>query len=177
MSEDTVSYWKERALDAESELKFIKSEYGDADSEELTRDALALKVRVLEGRIKDTYGIPRTAPIAQMQRVCDEARRLANSGYRGPFEGGTVEPLVHAVREYEATLANSEATRREQEKLLRELEVTRKALQRVTTGVLRQKVLRSYCESSEGGVYRVHLHEDDWDRLYGLCKDIEKGTT
>jgi len=47
-SAETVSYWRERALDAESELKFIKTEYGDEDSEELTRDALLLKARALE---------------------------------------------------------------------------------------------------------------------------------
>ena len=173
MSEDTVSYWKERALDAESELKFIKSEYGDADTDELTRDALALKVRVLEGRIKDSHNVPVSVPIAQLQRVCDEARRLVNSGYRGTFEGGAVDPLVHAVRAYEDVTVNREAARQEREKLLRELEVLRKALQRVTTGVLRQKALRSSCEASVNGVYCVHLRENDWDRLYALCKDTE----
>jgi len=115
MSEDTVTYWRERALDAESELKFIKTEYGDADSEELTRDALVLKARVLE---------------------------------------------IDCV-----------ASRNEREKLLRELEVLRKALQQVTTGVIRQNVLRSSCEVSADGIYRVHLREYDWDRLFALCRD------
>ena len=117
MSEDTVTYWKERALDAESELKFIKTEYGDADSEVLTRDALVLKARVLE--------------------------------------------------------IDCTASRNEREKLLRELEVLRKALQQVTTGVIRQNVLRSSCEVSADGISRVHLRESDGDRLYSLCKDTE----
>lgn len=36
-----------------------------------------------------------------MQRVVEEARRLINSGYAGPFNGPAVEHLVAAVREYE----------------------------------------------------------------------------
>lgn len=57
--------------------------------------------------------------------------------------------------------------------LLQMLDVTRKALRHVTNGVLQQKVLRSSCEVSSDGIYRVHLREYDWDRLYALCKDTE----
>ena len=61
--------------------------------------------------------------------------------------------------------------------LLRELEVTQKRLQCVTNGVLNQSVLRSSCEDSVDGVYRVHLRENDWDRLYALCKDLSSENT
>jgi hypothetical protein len=185
-SAETVSYWRERALDAESELKFIKSEYGDEDSEELTRDALLLKARALESE-RDSL----LKRIDKMMVELDVANAFHNvavsernaawyevNSLRRELDavGATTAPL-YTSQEREVLIRERDTARAAHAEQLRVLEATQKTLRCVTNGVLNQSVLRSSCEDSSDGVYRVHLRENDWDRLYALCKDFSSENT
>lgn len=104
--------WRAHRSNAEVAAKLTEGEMAAEVSLRQDDVSLLLRegVRALE-EVRAENSAMRTAHIAAVKSaaVVDAAVRLVRSGYDGPFVGSEVEPLIHAVREYEQALAKKKS--------------------------------------------------------------------